>query len=272
MFSKSKSRPHASTRVHANTIKAAALFGATTAALLAFAAVVITTKAPPTDKQHCVVGHVPERSHFVLIDLTDRESLTPAQLHRVRSEILQTSVALRDGDRMEIVVLAAQQAQAPAKPTTVFAGCRPRSADGVGLDRGRRVLERDLHAGWTQPIQASLDSIQQRMGVPASTSPLLVALKELATRAAGRNRSLVFVSDLLESGETISAYKAGSVDFRKLQEARFDAVQIQGLLKDFDVHVFEVIDAKHPQRQAQARKFWADYFIAAQAKAEFSRF
>ena len=50
MFSKAKTRPHAGTRVHANTIKAAVLFGATAAALLAFAAVVITTKAAPTDR------------------------------------------------------------------------------------------------------------------------------------------------------------------------------------------------------------------------------
>lgn len=269
MFSKSKFRPHAGARINANTIKAAVLFGATTAALLAFAAVVITTKAPPTDKQHCVVGSVSEHSHYILIDLTD--PLTPAQLHRVRGEILQTSAALRDGDRMEIIVLAAQQAKAPATPTTVFAGCRPRSADGAGLNRGRRVLERDLHDGWTQPIQASLDSIQQRMGVPASTSPLLAAVKELATRAVGRNRSLLFVSDLLES-ETVSTYRAARVDFKKLQEARFDAVQIEGLLKGFDVHVLEVIDAKHAQQQVRAQQVWSDYFNSGGAKAHFSRF
>lgn len=270
MFSKSKSRPHAGARINANTIKAAVLFGATTAALLAFAAVVITTKAPPTDKRHCVLGSVPEHSHYVLIDLTD--PLTPAQLHRVRGEVLQTSAALQDGDRMEIIVLAAQQAKAHATPTTVFAGCRPRSAEGGGLDRGRRVLERDLHKDWTHPIQASLDDIEQRMGVPAATSPLLESLKEIAARATGQKRSLQLVSDLMATG-VASAYKPASLDLKSMKEARFDAVQIDGLLKDFDVHVFEVIDAKHAQQQVRARKFFADYFNAAgAAKAEFSRF
>lgn len=271
MFSKPTRRFRPSTRTPANTVKAVALAAAVAAGLAAFAAYALMTRAQPTDAQHCRVGAVPERSAYVLIDLSD--ALGAPALQRIRGEVLRTSAALGEADRLEILALAAPQARAPARLVTLFAGCRPRAPESAGLDRGRRVLERELQAAWTQPIQAGLDTLPRHMGVPAATSPLLATIKDLALRAQGRRRSLTLVSDLMEAGGGAagSAYSAAGLDFRKLQDAGLDAVRVDGLMSGFEVHVFELIDARHPKQQAQARQFWSRYFEAAGAPAEFSR-
>lgn len=271
MFQKPPRRFRPSARPQSNTVKAVVLAAAVGAGLLAFAAYALINRTQPTDAQHCRVGAVPERSAYVLIDLTDALGAEPLQ--RIRGEVLRTSAALGEADRLEILVLAAPQARAPAGVLTLFAGCRPRAPAAAGLDRGRRVLERELQAAWTQPIQASLDALPRHMGVPAATSPLLATIKELALRAQGQRRSLLLASDLMEAGGGAagSAYSVAGLEFRRLQDAGLDAVRVDGLMSGFEVRVFELIDPRHPKQQTQARQFWTRYFEAAGAKTEFSR-
>jgi hypothetical protein len=268
MHSKPPLRARRPARVHGNTIKAIVIGGATATAVAGFAAYAVITRAQATDAQHCIVGATPQRSVYLLVDLTD--TLSATQLQRVRSEATRLGAELREADRLEIIALAAAEPQKPAAVKTLFAGCRPRSPERAGFDRGSRVLERELEAAWTGPIQASLDAISQHNTFPASTSPLLTSMKELAMRSVGRQRKLVLVSDLMES-EVANAYKTRGFDFRQLQNTEMDAVRVEGLLADFDVRVFELIDTRRLQQQTQARAFWSQYFTVAGARVEFSR-
>lgn len=266
MFETSKQRLRANAPRRSRWIKAAFLFGATSVAWATFATIAMKTKATPTDRRHCVIGAAPEHSHYVLVDLTD--SLGAAALHRVRSEVLRASARMRAGDRLELIVLGATQPRMPALPRSLFAGCKPRSPEEGGLDRGRRILEQDLLAGWTQPIEAGLAALGTAGDHVAITSPLLATVKEIGSGAVGQSRSLLLVSDLLENSSLTQASRAPA--FGELQRAGFDAAQVQGLLHGFRVQVLE-IDAKRPQLQARARALWTQYFEAAGATAEFGR-
>lgn len=257
-------------RACSQRLRAYCVLGVTGVALTAFAAVAVLSRPPSTDAAHCTVDSSPSRSAHVLVDLTDRHPPNAVQRARIRADIQALANALEDRDLLEIVLLAAPAANQPAQVETVFAGCRPQSPGTAGLTKGKRVLEKQLHASWRQPLEQALKLIDVRAGSAATSTPLIAAMQQLRPRMRGQQRQIVVYSDLLEHTAALDMY-ATAPHFKTLRAAGLDIAQVDGLFQGVAVDVVQLDLPQAAPLQTRARALWQDWFSAAGGVVRFRR-
>lgn len=253
-----------------NHLKAYMIIVATTLAVASFVAIGIVNRAPATDAKHCVAGVAPTNGTYVLVDLTDQDLPNVAQKERLFSEIRHQAGKLADGDRLEITVLAAPAADKPAERKVLFATCRPRSPDHAGMDKGRKVLEDQIKKDWDEPLQKALESIEARMGIGATTTPLIDSLKILRKGMTAQHGHVTVFSDML-ANSTLSLY-GPAVDFHVLREQRIDDAMVEGLFAGHEVSIYQMVSPTAAAAQNRAQPFWDAWVAATKAsRVSFSK-
>lgn len=255
---------------NSNHIKAYAMTGATITAVAAFVAIG-WPRGPATDAKHCIVGAAPRNGIYVLVDLTDKNLPNATQKDRLFSEIRYQAGKLTDGDRLEITVLAPPAADKPAERKPVFAACRPRSPDKAGADKGRKVLEHQLETDWDKALKKALAAIEARMGLEATTTPLIDGLKALQKAMPAQHGKVLVFSDMLNHSTTLSQY-GPALAFEALREQRLDEVMVDGLFSGTDVTVYQMVSPTAAAAQHRAQTFWDDWLAATKAsRVSFSK-
>jgi hypothetical protein len=194
---------------------------------------------------------------LILIDKTDPLSVEE-QLF-ARRIVASERDAARRGERIVVDILAESRTSPPVSIETAADLCNPGNEANPFFENAKRVEAR-YESAFLERIDAALASVG--VEAPAAESPVARSI-ELALEALrappGARVKLILVSDLMEHGAQVSAYRGG------LTEKALHRLMSPGapaLLKGAEVRIALLARPRFEAQQKNALAAWRAFFLA----------
>jgi hypothetical protein len=198
----------------------------------------------------------PRHITLVIVDKTD--PLTPPEQARARQIVTAERSASEAGDRIAVKLIQEGDGAGRASLDTIVDLCNPGSSANPLFHNIRRVAAR-YESAFLEPVDAALAAFEDAHS--ASASPIAGALElgmsELQA-AAGTPIRLILISDLMENGPVVSAYRGGLTD-RTLR--RLMSASAASLFTGADVHVVLLPRPRYEAQQKAALKAWRQVLL-----------
>lgn len=212
--------------------------------------------SPKADPETFCPVEGPGQITLVIIDKTD--PLAPLEQALARQAVTAERSAVEAGERMVLKLLKEGNGAGGVSLDTMVDLCNPGSSANPFFENPKRVAAR-FESAFLEPIDAALAAFEGSH--PASASPIAGAL-ELAMRelraAPGTPIKLILISDLMEHGPDVSAYRGGLTG-RALRRLMSPAAEI--LFSGAGVQVFLLPRPRYQAQQRAALKAWRQVFL-----------
>lgn len=198
----------------------------------------------------------PRRITLVIVDKTD--PLTFAEQARAREIVNAERSAAEAGDRIVLKLIKQGDGAGRASLDTSLDLCNPGSSANPFFENPKRIAAR-FESAFLEPIEASLASFEGSEAASASpiAGALELAMKELHA-APGTPIKLILISDLMENGPDVSAYRGGLTD-RALRRLMSPAAET--LFSGAGVQVVLLPRNRYEAQQRAALKAWRQVLL-----------
>lgn len=203
-------------------------------------------------------------AHVVMVlDLTD--GLSDEQYRALLDEFEHLRNGLKVGERFSLYAIQDGEL-AGTRAVKLFSKRRPRDGSQANIKNSnpKRIKQR-FRKEFQDPLQHALEGLDYTQ--EAATTPILETLRTVARTpdfAGAKTRKLVLFSNMLENSNWISHYRKHE-SIARLQERSLRVFDVQGILSEAKVIVFQIPEKNSDLQNAAHLQWWRDYFEYAEA-------
>lgn len=225
------------------------------------------TKEKETDiKTACLLNNKIGHTVF-LVDVTD--PFEPRKVDILQNLLTQFKENIEHLGTNEKLSMYLLQDENPTKPTPIFSGCRPLSADECGgITCGKEFQRQEFDRLYSKKLD-KVNVIIQEVNKSSNETNLLEMIRAISLTGDFKNdypkRRLIILSDMLHHNKKFSLYNKKNVSYEKEKQANpkyfNDLIKPQfGSGLEVALYILQRENQPTAAHWYDVRSFWLDYF------------